>query len=123
MLRRPPRSTLTDTLFPYRTLFRSAIACTAEHFGRIDTVIANAAIFHPFAFEEGSDDIIRSHIDVNILGVAWLIRAAIPRSEEHTSAPVTNAHLVCRILLEKKNTYETYTKTNTIHTNQSQPKY
>src|SRR3546814_1014574 len=25
------------------------------------------------------------------------------RSEEHTSDPVTNAHLVCRLLLEKKN--------------------
>src|SRR3546814_3893351 len=24
------------------------------------------------------------------------------RSEEHTSTPVTNAHLVCRLLLEKK---------------------
>src|SRR3546814_1410916 len=27
------------------------------------------------------------------------------RSEEHTSTPVTNAHLVCRLLLEKKNTH------------------
>src|SRR3546814_3953504 len=27
MLRRPPRSTRTDTLFPYPTLFRSVIAC------------------------------------------------------------------------------------------------
>src|SRR3546814_16917275 len=26
MLRRPPRSTLTDTLFPYTTLFRSVLA-------------------------------------------------------------------------------------------------
>src|SRR3546814_12145202 len=26
MIRRPPRSTLTDTLFPYTTLFRSLIA-------------------------------------------------------------------------------------------------
>src|SRR3546814_9000044 len=26
----------------------------------------------------------------------------VMRSEEHTSAPVTNAHLVCRLLLEKK---------------------
>src|SRR3546814_17158349 len=25
MIRRPPRSTLTDTLFPYTTLFRSAV--------------------------------------------------------------------------------------------------
>src|SRR3546814_7274516 len=27
---------------------------------------------------------------------------ALARSEEHTSEPVTNAHLVCRLLLEKK---------------------
>src|SRR3546814_3836960 len=32
------------------------------------------------------------------------------RSEEHTSTPVTNAHLVCRLLLEKK-------KKKTPHTN------
>src|SRR3546814_1063009 len=32
-----------------------------------------------------------------------------PRSEEHTSGtPVTNAHLVCRLLLEKNNTYYSY---------------
>src|SRR3546814_15370108 len=27
MLRRPPRSTRTDTLFPYKTLFRSDVPC------------------------------------------------------------------------------------------------
>src|SRR3546814_2204262 len=27
MIRRPPRSTRTDTLFPYTTLFRSAVRC------------------------------------------------------------------------------------------------
>src|SRR3546814_5469534 len=27
MIRRPPRSTRTDTLFPYTTLFRSALDC------------------------------------------------------------------------------------------------
>src|SRR3546814_2710505 len=30
MIRRPPRSTRTDTLFPYTTLFRSSGARTAE---------------------------------------------------------------------------------------------
>src|SRR3546814_3575960 len=30
MLRRPPRSTLTDTLFPYTTLFRSAARADVE---------------------------------------------------------------------------------------------
>src|SRR3546814_14515688 len=28
MIRRPPRSTRTDTLFPYTTLFRSSLAAT-----------------------------------------------------------------------------------------------
>src|SRR3546814_15280706 len=27
MIRRPPRSTRTDTLFPYTTLFRSGLSC------------------------------------------------------------------------------------------------
>src|SRR3546814_6788003 len=30
MIRRPPRSTRTDTLFPYTTLFRSARWCGAD---------------------------------------------------------------------------------------------
>src|SRR3546814_4418846 len=30
MIRRPPRSTRTDTLFPYTTLFRSPCAATLE---------------------------------------------------------------------------------------------
>src|SRR3546814_14434239 len=36
MIRRPPRSTRTDTLFPYTTLFRSARTCpsTLSVFGR-----------------------------------------------------------------------------------------
>src|SRR3546814_1034513 len=29
MIRRPPRSTRTDTLFPYTTLFRSLVRCAA----------------------------------------------------------------------------------------------
>src|SRR3546814_12045482 len=42
MIRRPPRSTRTDTLFPYTTLFRSAgflKRCAREHdllWGRLD---------------------------------------------------------------------------------------
>src|SRR3546814_2526484 len=32
MIRRPPRSTRTDTLFPYTTLFRSSVATRPRHF-------------------------------------------------------------------------------------------
>src|SRR3546814_9542443 len=35
MLRRPPRSTLTDTLFPYTTLFRSHVAGIAVRIGHL----------------------------------------------------------------------------------------
>src|SRR3546814_11892612 len=50
MIRRPPRSTRTDTLFPYTTLFRSAIDISREalddliaHFGadRVSTIVAD----------------------------------------------------------------------------------
>src|SRR3546814_9979134 len=34
MIRRPPRSTRTDTLFPYTTLFRSVAAAAAIHADR-----------------------------------------------------------------------------------------
>src|SRR3546814_11531182 len=33
MIRRPPRSTRTDTLFPYTTLFRSILAIAVERHG------------------------------------------------------------------------------------------
>src|SRR3546814_209146 len=36
MIRRPPRSTRTDTLFPYTTLFRSRRNCGVEARGQID---------------------------------------------------------------------------------------
>lgn len=55
-----------------------AVARAVEAFGHLDVVIANAAVYHPFAFEQGSDDMIRNHVDINVLGVAWLIRASIP---------------------------------------------
>src|SRR3546814_1126466 len=37
MIRRPPRSTRTDTLFPYTTLFRSPLAMT--DYARTDTKV------------------------------------------------------------------------------------
>src|SRR3546814_9163305 len=35
MIRRPPRSTRTDTLFPYTTLFRSSAVDISEEVGRL----------------------------------------------------------------------------------------
>src|SRR3546814_10902410 len=44
MIRRPPRSTRTDTLFPYTTLFRSAVeAVIAAIGGQREKLIGEAA--------------------------------------------------------------------------------
>src|SRR5256885_5116956 len=78
MIRRPPRS----TLFPYTTLFRSAIPearRALEDVGladEIDLVVAGG---------------IRNGGDI-----------AKRRSEEHTSELQSPCNLVCRLLLEKK---------------------
>src|SRR2546422_5768310 len=80
MIRRPPRS----TLFPYTTLFRSRPR-TAAIGGK------------PQEPQAGCEDSQR-------LGLRYILRAgAAWRSEEHTSELQSRLHLVCRLLLEKKN--------------------
>src|SRR5258705_5459411 len=64
-----------STLFPYTTLFRSGLADLRR---RLDPVRPR-------------------------LG-AGLLRGRTGRSEEHTSELQSLRHLVCRLLLEKKNT-------------------
>src|SRR3546814_6846646 len=71
MIRRPPRSTRTDTLFPYTTLFRSAngYALTERHIGPNPT---------GFACRQGS---LRPATRAERHGLG----ASSSRSEEHTS--------------------------------------
>src|SRR3546814_16255155 len=47
MLRRPPRSTRTDTLFPYTTLFRSRVARDLRHLRPHDRALRSRLLFHP----------------------------------------------------------------------------
>src|SRR2546422_8170230 len=88
MIRRPPRS----TLFPYTTLFRSqdAIARFAARWGALEEAKLRG---HALAGTPGADQVVR-----DILG--WV---GDQRSEEHTSELQSRLHLVCRLLLEKKN--------------------
>src|SRR3546814_19931256 len=44
MIRRPPRSTRTDTLLPYTTLFRSHISADEHFLRRIDAAAAERGI-------------------------------------------------------------------------------
>src|SRR3546814_8848440 len=80
MIRRPPRSTRTDTLFPYTTLFRSAPA--AEFLSRKASEAcppgsASEAPAHRF---QRPSDAPSLREDSQAAG-----QARLPRSEEHTS--------------------------------------
>src|SRR3546814_4564155 len=70
MIRRPPRSTRTDTLFPYTTLFRSIGAHTLRR------------MLDRGRFGEGSDGTLRSAIGGK---TRCADHAQNLRSEEHTS--------------------------------------
>ena len=89
MIRRPPRS----TLFPYTTLFRSAIAeKVADKCYRPTTKLLL--------------DLVRRHegnfrVSFAITGTV-LDQFEKFRSEEHTSELQSLTNLVCRLLLEKK---------------------
>lgn len=60
----------------------AAVARVTETFGRIDLVVNNAAVFFPFEFEKGSDSDMLRHVEINVLGPVWMIRAAIPHLRE-----------------------------------------
>src|SRR5690242_21139149 len=101
MIRRPPRS----PLFPYTTLFRSALV----------------------------DDIVRNYSDLVMLDAqnveaGPIARVKLPfrlrqglhgnwaderRSEEHTSELQSHVNLVCRLLLEKKKNKKAYSMKTT----------
>src|SRR2546429_8748662 len=83
MIRRPPRS----TLFPYTTLFRSSPVRTRPEMPGSYGIFANLVEDLALAFPGPKQ---RSGLHSN-------------RSEEHTSELQSRLHLVCRLLLEKKN--------------------
>src|SRR5689334_24329493 len=82
MIRRPPRA----TLFPYTTLFRS----------RRPSRWRGAS--PPTGDPRGRD-----RRPPPARGGRAQVVVADPRSEEHTSELQSQFHLVCRLLLEKKN--------------------
>src|SRR3546814_8373661 len=81
MIRRPPRSTRTDTLFPYTTLFRSLSICTqALPAARKLPITAAAAI-------DGSRllGLILDCMNIVIFLRVTFLACNLCRSEEHTS--------------------------------------
>src|SRR2546422_5218391 len=90
MIRRPPRS----TLFPYTTLFRSG---RIAHRQDEPAAVGRGGVGED-GMIPGGQRLSRSGLRVE----PHEVRAAVLRSEEHTSELQSRLHLVCRLLLEKK---------------------
>src|SRR5689334_23814004 len=91
MIRRPPRS----TLFPYTTLFRSIGFMVSFAFSYASLLAVGGPIWR-----------VSSGIYGAVLGAfrkSGMPECCDRRSEEHTSELQSQFHLVCRLLLEKKN--------------------
>src|SRR3546814_9955379 len=127
MIRRPPRSTRTYTLFPYTTLFRSRRAnrfhprrrrpqgrgtarvnrqtrrryrVRRKRHRRCEPVIPGgcaALLPRRYCCKRASG---RTKASLGATMARTSVKGEIGRA--HVCTPVTNAHLVCRILLEKK---------------------
>src|SRR3546814_4894145 len=82
MIRRPPRSTRTDTLFPYTTLFRSCLASTSMGLHHKLCHTLGGALNLPHA--ETHTIVLPHAIAYNAPNVRDAVEA-IKRSEEHTS--------------------------------------
>src|SRR3546814_4055305 len=91
MIRRPPRSTRTDTLFPYTTLFRSFLR---RVFGRFKSL------------ERLSPP--KTRADGVLLAKVTGLQAVVMRSEEHTSELQSLMRISYAVFCLKKKKEETH---------------
>src|SRR3546814_5409124 len=114
MIRRPPRSTRTDTLFPYTTLFRSPLAVRTV-IGPSSATFSESMLYRPpgAAIFAGPSE-------------SWM--PAARRSEEHTSELQSLMRISYAVFcLKKKNKKQTrrylgtlsaHQEKHTVHTKQ-----
>src|SRR3546814_6119804 len=111
MNRLPPRSTLTDTLFPYPTLFRSPSSCLPVWAAAITKQPASMALARKrtcqCAWPVGT---VKADGTSNIVAPAL-----VSRSEEHTSELQSLMRISYAVFCLKKK--KKYTNTNTMNSN------
>src|SRR3546814_7992255 len=100
MIRRPPRSTRTDTLFPYTTLFRSRRAGADQLDRTLDGMTDRLAVLRiRAAGPVGRGEAVRQH-------------RQRPRSEEDTSELQSLMRISYAVFCLKKKTHTTITLNN-----------
>src|SRR3546814_1768989 len=115
MIRRPPRSTRTDTLFPYTTLFRSglALAQPGRQAQRLGCAQLDAADI--LALEHGPH--VPRQLDADVVAHPVRQLPGTPRSEEHTSELQSLMRTSYAVFCLKKKQTHTLTKPTRTGTN------
>src|SRR3712207_7621563 len=99
MIRRPPRS----TLFPYTTLFRSHLRWMYEH--SLSQAKAHREVIERFGRHPHRNEVLGRTSTPEELEYLREEGPVHERSEEHTSELQSRQYLVCRLLLEKKQSH------------------
>src|SRR3546814_7026813 len=102
MIRRPPRSTRTDTLFPYTTLFRSAGAAPADRRTRlldlaflVVTAVDQNRLPVALVDHDRLEQIGRHHLDTVVVGLGVVdldLAAGHQRIEDRKSTRLNSSH-------------------------------
>lgn len=69
---------------------RQAVATVAERFGRLDIVVNNAGVGAQGTVEDNDDDEWHRLLDINVVGVVRVSRAALPYLRQSPAAAIVN---------------------------------
>src|SRR3546814_3308385 len=116
MIRRPPRSTRTDTLFPYTTLFRSEAACgrPLRWFATVTGIVA-AIMVASNTVVSGWGFVVFTFSSISWVVAGWLmntkslmsLNVVLTRSEEHTSELQSLMRISYAVFFLKKKKHKT----------------
>src|SRR3546814_8837564 len=101
MIRRPPRSTRTDTLFPYTTLFRSVQKASRQHSSFVPFIHTS-----PNGLRQLSTVCAEAAPEA-VTAAKASARANLERSEEHTSELQSLMRISYAVFCLKKKTIKT----------------
>src|SRR3546814_10288768 len=109
MIRRPPRSTRTDTLFPYTTLFRSCCCRKSKDLGSIDEMQPSHSSTRRGCFSRGSLDRSEEHTSElqSLMRISYAVFCLKKKKNTNNIAktqPQTNMQMLKTIYSITKNT-------------------
>src|SRR3546814_1895397 len=113
MIRRPPESPRTDTLFPYTTLFRSGRRQQRQHRGILAPVGGGATAAVAVLRDGGAQVVLPAVVGGQVAPQHHRLERVRRRSEEHTSELQSLMRISYAVFcLKKKTVLDTFSSNN-----------